>query len=320
MLQNGLVLGNDHLATTSLITGDKTSMQPPWLNVSYNDLEGELWKEIPFLDGHYHISNLGRIKSLDRVLECKDGSNRFYKGRMLKGIVVRYKNHTIGDFIEEIKVGIWHYGKHYNIRVARMVYHLFIKAIDFKKDRNIVAHKDGNRFNNAATNLFLETVSTKQKKVTEAGRGIKLYEHQTKEGRAKAATARHKPITQFCLQGHPIKTYNSISAASTATGIASTSIINATKHITMVSAGGFLWQYGCVTQPIDTSFYHHFKKQSKQVKGIPLLQLDDNFEVLNSFISIRVATQYTGIHYSKIIKALHNSSIKAGDFYWKRGF
>ena len=35
-------------------------------NLSLEDIEGEIWKDIPEYDGIYQCSNLGRIKSLRR--------------------------------------------------------------------------------------------------------------------------------------------------------------------------------------------------------------------------------------------------------------
>ncbi len=320
MLQNCYDTTNNIFNKIGEVIQQPASIIAPWLNLNYDDMEGEFWKELPYLGGDYLISNFSRIKSLDRTINGKDEKIRFYKGRILKGVIVRYKNKTIGDCIEEIKVGIFYCGKYCNIRLARMVYHLFIDEIDFKKDGNIVAHKDGNRFNNAASNLFLETVSNKQKKVIAAKRSIKLSDYQTKEGFAKAATARHKTITQFCLQGNPIKTYNSILEASKTTGIGSSAIINATKHKTMVSAGGFLWQYGCVTHPIDIDFYKIFMQQSKQVQGTIVEQIDKHFQILHRYKSIKQATAQTGIHYTNITQALNNCDELAGGFYWKRFF
>lgn len=33
----------------------------------------EIWKDIPDYEGYYQVSNLGRIKSLDRVLPRNNG-------------------------------------------------------------------------------------------------------------------------------------------------------------------------------------------------------------------------------------------------------
>ncbi len=306
-----------HSSHSNKITTEK-AVTPPWLNLNYNDIEGEIWKELPHLEGYYLISNFGRIKSLDRHIDSKDGKTRFYKGRILKGVVVKYKNNTVGDYIEEIKVGIFYCGNYCNIRVARMVYNLFVEELNYKQDGWVVTHKDGNRLNSDVNNLFLETQSQKQTKIISAGRSIKLHTYQTKEGYQKAATARYKHITQYSLQGYPIKTYQSIQEAAKSVGIGDSSIIKATQHKTMVSAGGFLWQYGCAVSKIDATFYTNFLKKSKQVKGIPVVQLSSDLLVFNYYKSINEAAKKTGIHPTQIANAVKNKGQLAGNFSWQQ--
>lgn len=49
----------------------------------------ELWKDIQEYEGLYQISNLGRIKSLDKYIKGKGGSKRFIKGRLLNPTLTR---------------------------------------------------------------------------------------------------------------------------------------------------------------------------------------------------------------------------------------
>ena len=43
----------------------------------------EIWKDIPNYEGHYQISNFGRVKSLDRYIISKNGRRIFKKGLSL---------------------------------------------------------------------------------------------------------------------------------------------------------------------------------------------------------------------------------------------
>lgn len=43
----------------------------------------EIWKDIEGYEGLYQVSNLGRVKSLDRKIDFKDGRYATYKGRVL---------------------------------------------------------------------------------------------------------------------------------------------------------------------------------------------------------------------------------------------
>lgn len=44
----------------------------------------EVWKDIPGYEGQYQASTLGRIRSLDRLKNCKNMQIRYYKGQILK--------------------------------------------------------------------------------------------------------------------------------------------------------------------------------------------------------------------------------------------
>lgn len=44
----------------------------------------EIWKDIQGYEGIYQVSNLGRVRSVDRVVIHKDGVKHLYRGRVLK--------------------------------------------------------------------------------------------------------------------------------------------------------------------------------------------------------------------------------------------
>lgn len=54
------------------------------------DLLGELWLPIDGYEDHYEVSNMGRIKSLARHIEAKDGKMMFFNERILK---ISYSTH-----------------------------------------------------------------------------------------------------------------------------------------------------------------------------------------------------------------------------------
>lgn len=43
----------------------------------------EIWKSIPGFEGAYEVSSEGRVRSLDRIVRCKNGAAKSYKGRIL---------------------------------------------------------------------------------------------------------------------------------------------------------------------------------------------------------------------------------------------
>lgn len=44
----------------------------------------EVWKPIKNFENHYHVSNLGNVKSLERVIIRKDGRIMTFKSKLLK--------------------------------------------------------------------------------------------------------------------------------------------------------------------------------------------------------------------------------------------
>jgi len=45
----------------------------------------EEWKDIPDYEGYYQVSDLGRVRSLDRIITYSNGHKRFYKGGIMRG-------------------------------------------------------------------------------------------------------------------------------------------------------------------------------------------------------------------------------------------
>ena len=47
-------------------------------------MEKEIWKDIPGYENKYQVSDLGRVKGLDRVVKTKNGRTQYKKGTILK--------------------------------------------------------------------------------------------------------------------------------------------------------------------------------------------------------------------------------------------
>ena len=106
----------------------------------------EIWKDIPNYEGLYQASNLGRIKSLERI----DTNNHIIKERVLKQkinksgylYVMLYKNHN-----------------RKTLRVHKLVAQTFIPNPNNYLQIN---HKDENKHNNCIDNLEWCTPSYNQ--------------------------------------------------------------------------------------------------------------------------------------------------------------
>ena len=116
-------------------------------------IDNEIWKPVPFYEGIYEASNLGRIRTVDgkTTHSIKHGIKK-WKGRILK-------NKTkVVDPRMGYRVSLWKDKKQKAWLVSRLVALAFYGIpenyhIKYGNDRMTVNHIDGNRMNNNIYNL-----------------------------------------------------------------------------------------------------------------------------------------------------------------------
>lgn len=100
----------------------------------------EIWKPIAGYEGLYEVSNLGQVRSLDRIVKYSNGKDRLTKGRTLHfSLPHGYQQVTLcnGE-------------SHRPFKVHRLVALAFCNRPD---GCDVVNHIDGVKTNNAASNL-----------------------------------------------------------------------------------------------------------------------------------------------------------------------
>ena len=110
----------------------------------------EIWKPIEGLVG-YEVSNIGRVRSLDRLVTHKNGRLNRARGRVIK--TIRQKSRR-GSLYE--KAILNSNRKQHPKFVHRLVAEAFLPA---DPSRPQVNHKDGNTLNNVLGNLEWSTQS-----------------------------------------------------------------------------------------------------------------------------------------------------------------
>lgn len=104
----------------------------------------EFWKDVVGYEGYYQVSNLGNIRSVDRVIysdKLHIGTKRKLDGKMLKPYVNAHRY---------LALTLTKNGKEKSLRVHRLVAEAFIKN---PNNYDQINHIDGNRANNRVENL-----------------------------------------------------------------------------------------------------------------------------------------------------------------------
>lgn len=110
---------------------------------NYNTTK-EIWKDIKGFEGAYQVSNLGRVRSLDR---------KNSRGQKIRGKVLQEQNNTKGYLYISLYKGSR--DKRENRYIHRLVAEAFIPPFNGET----VNHKDGDKNNNVISNLEWATQS-----------------------------------------------------------------------------------------------------------------------------------------------------------------
>jgi hypothetical protein len=179
----------------------------------------EIWKDIPDYEGLYQVSNLGRVKALEREWYQKhySGNNSHYKTK--ERILKQREDKKTGYMY----VALTKNKKQKKYLVHRIVASAFISKKDYE---NYVNHLDNNKKNNKFNNLEWCTQSHNIKYA---------YDNKTK------TPPNMKKVKQL-LNNKVINTFQSLQEAYRQTGIQATNIYKCCKGKRNY-AGGYQWQY-----------------------------------------------------------------------------
>jgi len=176
----------------------------------------EIWKDIKGYEGRYQVSNMGRVKSLERVTIRKDGSKLPVKERILKPCT------KPNGYLQVVLCASS--GKRETPKIHRLVCEAFHEN---PKNKPCVNHIDENKANNVASNLEWCT-----------------YEENLNHGthNARSAKARSKPVGQYTLEGELVKVWQSTMEVERELGFLNGNISAAARG-EYKAAYGYVWKY-----------------------------------------------------------------------------
>lgn len=180
----------------------------------------EIWKDIPEYEDLYQVSNLGRIKSLSRLVTVSRSGYR--TGTYSYTIPERIMKVSINS--NYLSVRLCKNGIHYNILVHRLVAKAFL---DNYSENLEVNHKNENKLDNRLQNLEMCT---------------RKYNKNYGTCNIRSAKHRSKPILQLNKSNILIKEWSSINEASRQTGICTKDIWRCCND-EKATAKGYKWRY-----------------------------------------------------------------------------
>lgn len=200
----------------------------------------EIWKDVIGFEGLYQVSNLGRVKSLPRLIS---GNRPSY---VLRGKILKQQNGSHGNLYGKYKhICMRKNGKTYIKEVHRLVADAFIPN---PQNLHQINHKDENPANNAVENLEWcdgfynhnygtikeRTKATKEKNKSDRKGLLTKIERNSNNA--------PKRVVQKDKQGNVLKVYESSQEAQKETGILSRNIRRCCNG-EFVHCGGYKWSF-----------------------------------------------------------------------------
>ena len=162
----------------------------------------EIWKAVPGYVGLYEVSSLGRVRSVGRLVNGREGQMLTVKERVLKPDV-----HQLGYR----RVTLSKDGKAKRFAVHRLVALVFIPN---PEGLPCISHEDDDPTNNSVGNLRWCTYSYNNNR----DRHRQLLSDSTKR------TARKRKVAQYTLDGELVAVFDSIRDAAAENGVLHTGI------------------------------------------------------------------------------------------------
>lgn len=180
----------------------------------------EIWKDVVGFENYYEVSNLGRVRSKDRLLVYTNGKVVHRKSKIKKPTI---------DGNSYPRVGLQIKGKLTMKMVHRLVAEAFIPNPD---NLPIVNHKDEDKTNSNADNLEWCDNSYN---VSYSNKGV--------DHRGSKVIANFGTVLKLTLSGIEVARYNGLTEACSANGYCRGRLDRVVSSTTSRIYDGFIWVY-----------------------------------------------------------------------------
>ena len=243
----------------------------------------EIWKDIKGFEKFYQVSNLGRVKGLDRIVINKLGRKIKRKGQIMKQILDIH----VYPVVHLRKEGISKFFK-----VHRLV------AIAFISNPNnlpMINHIDENPFNSNVNNLEWCDYT---------------YNNNYGTRNLKLSISKSNPLYQYSLDGKFLRKFDRIIEISKL-GFNIYGVLHCCEGYSKTSQG-YIWK----RNKGNINPEKHKKNSKYTSKNISVIQYNTNGELVKEWISIRECGR-NGYQTSSIIKCCKGKQKYHKGYIWK---
>lgn len=245
----------------------------------------ETWKPIKNYEGYYEISNLGRVKSVERYVK---------QGNSIRHVKESFKNEYIGPNGYPC-VTLCKDKKSRCISIHILLANAFIPN---PENKPAIDHINTDRTDYRLENLrWVTPKENSNNELTLEHCRKNTYSNEATIKRLATSKAKNnstapKTVFQYSKDGSFINEFYSLNEAERLTGINSRSIHRAMDN-TSLSAGNYLW----TSYKVNDIVYN-----KRQLLAKPILQFDKNGNFIKEWSSIKEASKALGIEDGNIIR------------------
>lgn len=237
----------------------------------------EIWKDVQGFEGLYQVSNMGRVRSLDRW--TLNERSRFIKGRMLNPYMNKYKGYL------RISLSDGHRNrKHYEVH--RLVALHFVPGY---KEGLVVNHINEIKTDNRAENLEWCT-------------------YQYNLNYSDIIAWKRKPVYQYDLDGNFIKKFKCRYQAEQELGFT-------IFHAIYLSKRGYAHGFQFSLEPHTKDYWNEVTKENKDsIRRVA--QYDKEGNLLHTYKSAKEASMKTGFKYVRLCEWCRGVRKSKNEFEW----